>query len=581
MNILGISCYYHDSAACLYQNGRPVAAAGQERFTRKKQDENFPVEAIEYCLAAGGITAKDLDCVAFYDKPIRKFERILATSVATFPKSLRSFWSAVPVWLHRKLWVPRDIHKKIGFPKDKPILFTNHHESHAASAFLVSPFEEAAILTLDGVGEWSTTTWGVGKGTDITLQGEIRFPHSLGLFYSAFTYYVGFKINSGEYKLMGLAPFGEPKYVDLIYDKLIKVYEDGTFRLNMDYFTYHYGERTIGPDFENLFGCPSRSAEGKMEQIHKDVAASSQRVTEEVMLKLCRSVHAKTGMKNLVMAGGVALNCVANGRIIRETPFQDLYVQPAAGDAGGALGAAAFVHHTLLKKPRTYVMEDAFLGPGYSAEEIETFLKATGVKYHRLAPDEIAKTGARLIADDTVLGWFQGRMEWGPRALGARSIVADARNPKNKEIVNLKIKFRESFRPFAPTVLEEKASEWFEIDRPSPFMLLVAQVREGKRTIPAVTHLDNSARLQTVNRKQNELYYDLIAEFDRITGCPVIINTSFNVRGEPIVCTPKDAFKCFMRTNMDHLIMECFHLDKKEMPPADQVVGTFEKFELD
>ncbi|MBI4618461.1 MAG: carbamoyltransferase [Planctomycetes bacterium] len=579
--ILGISCYYHDSAACLYRDGRPVAAVSEERFTRKKHDDSFPTRAIEYCLAAGGIEAKDLDCIGFYDKPIRKFERILATTISTFPRGLRAFWRAIPVWLHEKLWVPRRIVKKLGYPKTKPILFTDHHESHAASAFLVSPFEEAAIISIDGVGEWATATYGVGRGTDIEIQAEMRFPHSLGLFYSAFTYYCGFKINSGEYKLMGLAPYGEPKYVDRILEHLLDLKEDGSFQLHMDYFTYQYGTTTIGPRFERLFGAKSRKPGEPLTQFHMDVAASAQKVTEEAILGMARHVHEKTGLTRLCMAGGVALNCVANGRIIRETPFKDLFVQPAAGDAGGALGVAAFIYHSLLKNPREYVMNDAYLGPAYSTEQAETYLKRIGVPYRKLDRPELLSTCARLIAEGNVVGWFQGRMEFGPRALGSRSILADPRQPTMKDLVNEKIKLREGFRPFAPTVTSERANDWFELDVPSPFMLLCAPVREGRTSLPAITHVDRSARIQTVSGEQNALYHDLIEEFERQTGCAVILNTSFNIRGEPIVLDPEQAFRCFMRTDMDHLLVDSFHLDKKEMPPAQQVIGAFEEFPLD
>jgi carbamoyltransferase len=578
LNILGISCFYHDSAACLIQDGRLVAAASEERFTRKKHDEGFPHRAIEYCLRAGGLTAKDLDYVGFYDKPFLKFERLLSTYLSTFPKGFRSFSKAMPIWLKEKLWIPQTIRKELKY--EGKILFTEHHLSHAASAFLVSPFKEAAILTVDGVGEWATASYGVGRDRSIDLFKEIRFPHSLGLLYSAFTYYLGFKVNSAEYKVMGLAPYGVPRYLDQVR-RLIEIKDDGSFELDMRYFSYHHGLRMVNGRFAELFGAPPRDPESKLEQKHKDIAASVQKVTEEVMLKMTSYLHRETGMENLCLAGGVALNCVANGRILREGPFKDLFIQPAAGDAGGALGVAAYIYHSLLDQPRTAPMDHAYLGPEYSEEEIlETFTRY-GATYRRLERDDMVREVAALIEGQTVIGWFQGRMEFGPRALGSRSILADARNPENKDVVNLKIKFRESFRPFAPTVLEEKIGEYFEIDRPSPYMLLVAPVREGKRVIPSVTHVDHSARIQSINRRQNPLYYDLIREFERRTGVPVIINTSFNVRGEPIVCSPDDAYLCFMRTHMDYLVAGPFLLDKKGQPPLREDKDWREQFQLD
>jgi carbamoyltransferase len=460
------------------------------------------------------------------------------------------------------------------------ILFTEHHMSHAASAFLVSPFKEAAILTVDGVGEWATASYGVGKDRQIDLFKEIRFPHSLGLLYSAFTYYLGFKVNSAEYKVMGLAPYGEPKYVDQV-KQLIDIKDDGSFVMDMSYFSYHYGLRMVNGKFSKLFGGPPREGESKLDQRHKDIAASVQKVTEEVMLKMAGYLHRETGMENLCLAGGVALNCVANGRVLREGPFKDIFIQPAAGDAGGALGVAAYIYHSVLDNPRIESMEHAYLGPEYSEAEIQTMLKDYAAPAKRLERDDLVREVAELIDGQTVIGWFQGRMEFGPRALGGRSIIADARNPKNKDVVNLKIKFRESFRPFAPTVLEERISEYFEIDRPSPYMLLVAPVREGKRVIPSVTHVDHSARIQSINRSQNSLYYDLIKEFDRRTGVPVIINTSFNVRGEPIVCTPEDAYRCFMRTHMDYLVLGPYLLDKKNQPAFREDKDWREEFQLD
>ena len=578
MNILGISCFYHDSAACLIQDGHVVAAASEERFTRKKHDEGFPHKAVEYCLKAGKIEAKDLDYVGFYDKPVLKFERLISTYLSTFPRGFFSYSKAMPVWLKEKLWIPSMIRKELNY-KGK-ILFTEHHMSHAASAFLVSPFKEAAILTVDGVGEWATASYGVGKDRQIDLFKEIRFPHSLGLLYSAFTYYLGFKVNSAEYKVMGLAPYGEPKYVDQV-KQLIDIKEDGSFVMDMSYFSYHYGLRMVNGRFSRLFGGPPRECESKLEQRHKDIAASVQKVTEEVMLKMAGYLHRETGMDNLCLAGGVALNCVANGRVLREGPFKDIFIQPAAGDAGGALGVAAYIYHSVLDNPRIESMEHAYLGPEYSEAEMQTMLKDYAAPAKRLERDDLVREVAGLIDGQTVIGWFQGRMEFGPRALGGRSILADARNPKNKDVVNLKIKFRESFRPFAPTVLEERISEYFEIDRPSPYMLLVAPVREDKRVIPSVTHVDHSARIQSINRSQNSLYYDLIKEFDRRTGVPVIINTSFNVRGEPIVCTPEDAYRCFMRTHMDYLVLGPYLLDKKNQPAFSEDKDWREEFQLD
>jgi carbamoyltransferase len=578
MNVLGISCFYHDAAACLIQDGRIVAAASEERFTRKKQDEGFPREAIAFCLKAGGIAAKDLDYVGFYDKPFLKFERLLSTYLSTFPRGFLSFSKAMPVWLKEKLWIPQLIRKELEY--EGKILFTEHHLSHAASAFLVSPFQESAILTVDGVGEWATASYGTGRGSAVDLFKEIRFPHSLGLLYSAFTYYLGFKVNSAEYKVMGLAPYGVPRYVDQVR-QLIDIKDDGSFEMDMRYFSYHHGLRMVNGRFSKLFGGPPREGESKLEQRHKDIAASVQKVTEEIMLKMASYLHRETKMENLCLAGGVALNCVANGRILREGPFKELFIQPAAGDAGGALGVAAYIYYSLLGNPRGEPMHHAYLGPEYGEGDILETLKRYEAPARRLERDELVREVAALIEGQTVIGWFQGRMEFGPRALGSRSILADARNPENKDIVNLKIKFRESFRPFAPSVLEERIAEYFEIDRPSPYMLLVAPVREGKRVIPSVTHVDHSARIQSVNRDQNALYYDLIREFDRRTGVPVIINTSFNVRGEPIVCSPEDAYRCFMRTHMDYLVLGPYLLDKKNQPPFKEEKDWREEFQLD
>ena len=579
MNVLGISCYYHDAAACLLRDGEIVAAAQEERFTRKKHDQEFPLHAIRYCLRAGGITPEDLDCVGFYDKPLLKFERMLTTYLATFPRSFPSFQKAMPIWLRQKLWVKDEIRRTLDYRGE--ILFAEHHQSHAASAFLVSPFREAAILTVDGVGEWSTASYGVGKDRAVDLFFELRFPHSLGLLYSAFTYYLGFKVNSAEYKVMGLAPYGEPRYFDRIMRELLDLKEDGSFKMNLAYFNYVHGLTMTNGRFSELFGGPPRSSEGPLEQRHKDIAASIQKVCEHVMLKMASHLHRATGQENLCMAGGVALNCVANGRILRECPYREIFIQPAAGDAGGAVGVAAFIYHTLMGHPRTHTWRHAYLGPEFSNDDIREYLVKNDIACHEHSTPDLLRKTARLIDEQQVIGWFQGRMEFGPRALGNRSILADARNPKNKDIVNLKIKFRESFRPFAPTVLLDRVSEYFELDGPSPYMLLVAQVRPEKRVIPSVTHVDGSARIQTISREENPLYYDLIREFDRLTGCPVIINTSFNVRGEPIVCTPHDAYLCFMRTNMDHLVMGNYLLDKKEMKPLHEDIDWRGLFELD
>ncbi|MBW2182753.1 MAG: carbamoyltransferase [Deltaproteobacteria bacterium] len=579
MNILGISCFYHDSAACLLRDGEIIAAAQEERFTRKKHDSDFPVNAINYCLREGEIVADEIDCVGFYDKPFVKFQRILTTYLATIPRSFIPFSKAIPVWLRQKLWVSDIIQQELGF--EKKILFVEHHLSHAASTYLLSPFKEAAILTIDGVGEWATATYGVGKDNQIRIMKEIHYPHSLGLLYSAFTYYLGFKVNSAEYKVMGLAPYGKPVYYDLIMDKLVRVKDDGSFKMNMKYFAYNYGMTMTNHHFSKLFGGPVRIQESKVDQRHKDIAASVQKVTEEIMLRMCRYLYQETSLKHLCLAGGVALNCVANGRLLRETPFEDIFIQPAAGDAGGAVGVASYIYHTILGNDREFIQKDAYLGPHYSNVEIRQYLEANEVPFQELGREELLNKVAALINEQQVIGWFQGRMEFGPRALGNRSILADARNPENKDKVNLKIKFRESFRPFAPTVLQDKCSEYFELNCPSPYMLLVAQVKEDKRIIPSVTHVDGSARIQTVSRRENELFYDLIKEFENQTGCPVIINTSFNVRGEPIVCTPQDAFLCFMRTNMDYLVMGNFLIEKQEKKLLDKDIDWLREFELD
>ena len=590
MKILGISAYYHDSAAALIEDGEIVAAAQEERFTRKKHDASFPANAVRYCLAEGGVKADGLDAVAFYDKPITKFARILQTYFGVAPRGLRSFMTAVPLWIKHKLWIPLEIEKSLeecGVEPGVPIYFPEHHESHAASAFFPSPFRRAAILTVDGVGEWATSTLGHGQDNRVQLLKELRFPHSLGLLYSAFTYFTGFKVNSGEYKLMGLAPYGEPRYVNHILDNLLDLREDGSFRLNLEYFGYLDGLTMTNGKFEQLFGGPPRVPESEITRREMDLARSIQVVTEEIVLRMARHLHRLTAEQYLCMAGGVALNCVANGRILREGPYRDIWIQPAAGDAGGALGAAYVVWHHILDRERhaddrTDRMKGAYLGPAFSDAEIEDYLKSRGYPYHRLAEEERAAVIAGLIEQGKVVGLFQGRMEFGPRALGSRSILGDARSPQMQSVMNLK--YRESFRPFAPTCLVERVSDYFELDRPSPYMLLVAPVREERRRhvertddirtwvnqvrsdIPAVTHVDYSARIQTVDRAINPRYYDIIKAFEERTGYGIIINTSFNVRGEPIVCTPEDAYKCFMRTQMDFLVLESFLLDKQEQP---------------
>ena len=576
MNILGISAFYHDSAVALICDGKVIAAVQEERFTRVKHDFSFPMNAIKYCLKEGGIEIKDLDCIAFYDKPFIKFERILATYIATFPRSLPSFLKAIPLWVNEKLWTPQVIKRELDYEGD--ILFIEHHLSHAASAFLLSPFEEAAILTLDGVGEWATATYGIGRDKSIELLKEIRFPHSLGLLYNAFTYYLGFKVNSDEYKVMGLAPYGEPRYYDLIMNELIHVKEDGSFKINMKYFAYDYGLKMTNRHFDKLFGDPRRKPETELTKKHKDLAASIQKVTEEIMLRAAKHLHKVTGLKKLCLAGGVALNCVANGRISRETEFEDIFIQPAAGDAGGALGAAAYVYSALLGKERTSKMKNSYLGPNFSNKEIKAYLKNGNIEYEELNDEDLVSKAAQLLIDKKVIGWFQGRMEFGPRALGARSILADPTNPDAKYIVNSKIKFREEFRPFAPTVLADKANDYFELNTPSPYMLLVAQVRKDKRNIPAVTHVNGSARVQTIDKSDHPLYYDLINNLYQKSGCPVILNTSFNLRGEPIVCTPHEAYLCFMRSGLDYLVLGNFILDKTKMKSLSETVNWKEKY---
>lgn len=604
MNILGISAFYHDSAACLVKDGIIVAAAQEERFTRKKHDFSFPANAINFCLEYGGIKTSDLDFVAFYDKPFLKFERILETYLQYAPFGINSFLKAIPLWIKQKLWIKELIRDKLNY--NGKIIFTEHHESHSASAFFPSPFNEAAILTMDGVGEWATASFGIGKGNEIKLLAEIRFPHSLGLLYSAFTYYTGFKVNSGEYKLMGLAPYGEPKYKDLILRELVDLKEDGSFKLNMKYFDYGVGLKMINKKFENLFGLPPRKPESHLTQDYMDIARSIQDVTEEIMLKMAKHVFKETKQKKLCLAGGVALNCVGNARILREGHFESIWVQPASGDAGGALGAALFVWYQYLGNKRVGNEKDDFqqasyLGPRYDNNYIKKYLDENKIPYVFLRDEEVPEKIADLISKEKVIGWFQGRMEFGPRALGARSIIGDARSPKMQEEMNLKIKFRESFRPFAPSVILEKTSDYFDINCESPYMLLVADVKENHRIkverngklqglekllaprsdIPAVTHVDYSARLQTVKKEDNPLYHKLISTFYEKYGCPVIINTSFNVRGEPIVCTPQDAYLCFMRTNMDYLIMGNFLLEKKDQKPLDKDINWLREYELD
>jgi carbamoyltransferase len=595
MNILGISCFYHDAAAALCVDGRIVAAAEEERFTRKKHDFGFPKNAINFCLDFAGLTVADLDYVVFYEKPFVKMERLLLTYIATWPRSLMSFIAAMPVWLKEKMHIPSIIRTETGYAGQ--ILYTDHHISHAASCFLCSPFEEAAIFTVDGVGEWNSATYGVGTGNQIELTHEINFPHSLGLLYSAFTGYLGFRVNDGEYKVMGMAPYGEPRYVDKV-KQLVQISDDGGFKLNMDYFAYHYKLENLTDKFIELFG-PPRAPESLFYteklfprkdlpgwddeyarncQRFADIAHSIQDVTEEAMLKTAEFLHRQTGMEHLCLAGGVALNCVANGEILRRTPFKEVFIQPGAGDSGGAIGAALYVYNTVLGNPRTYVMDNAYLGPSFNEEAIKKWLDEHKIPYTEYSDRDLPAAVAKLIAGENVVGFYHGRMEFGPRALGARSILADPRNPKMKDILNEKIKHREQFRPFAPAVLVEKAGEYFDVGCvDAPYMLLVGEVRPDKRNvIPAVTHADNTARPQTVRREHNPRYYDIIAEFEKLTGVSVIINTSFNVRGEPIVLTPYEAYRCFATTDMDYVVLERFVISKKEIrlehvppPPKD------------
>jgi carbamoyltransferase len=616
--ILGISAFYHDSAAALVVDGEIVAAAQEERFTRKKHDHNFPLKAIEYCLAEAKFEPGHLDLVGFYDKPLLKFERLLETYLAFAPRGFSSFLRAMPLWLKQKLYLPREIRRGLRGEYRKRVVFTEHHESHAASAFLPSPFEEAAILTMDGVGEWATASFGVGRGNRIEISHEQHFPHSLGLLYSAFTYFCGFRVNSGEYKLMGLAPYGEPTYADLIREKLIDLRDDGSFRMDLSYFDYCVGLTMTNRKFDRLFGGPPRNPESPLTQREMDIAASIQLVTEEIMLRMARHVHTVTGQKNLCLAGGVALNCVGNGRILREGPFEDLWIQPAAGDAGGALGVALFIWHQLLNNPRVPRPRDSqhgsLLGPAFDDSSVEATLRRLGAVFTRFDDDEsLCAHVADLIASDKVVGWVQGRMEFGPRALGSRSILGDARSSQMQSVMNLKIKFRESFRPFAPSVLEERVQDFFET-RPheqSPYMLLVAPVHPSQRVgdngrgaepaesgtptlhgidklklrrsvIPAVTHVDYSARIQTVDSDRHGRYHRLIQKFEERTGCPVVINTSFNVRGEPIVCTPHDAYRCFLNTNMDVLVVERCVMRKEDQPKSSlQTEAYLKSFKLD
>ncbi|GMV91656.1 MAG: carbamoyltransferase [Candidatus Hydrogenedentota bacterium] len=603
MNVLGISAFYHDSAACLLQNGDISAAVQEERFTRQKHDPRFPDLAVAYCLEQAGLTIDDIDCVVFYDKPFVKFERLLMTYIATAPKGLASFISQMPFWLKEKLFTRNTIRRQLGYQGE--ILFTTHHQSHAAAAFFPSPFEEAAIVTVDGVGEWATSTYGVGRGNHVEILKQINFPHSLGLLYSAFTYFTGFKVNSGEYKLMGLAPYGKPKYVDIIRRELIDIKDDGSFRLNMEYFDYCAGLRMTNERFAELFGGPRREPESKITGREMDLARSVQVVIEDALLAIARTAHKETGARNLALAGGVALNCVANGRLLREGPFDEIWIQPSASDAGNALGCALFAWHQIYGNARTpdrRRQKATYLGPAFTDENIESYLVEERIPHQRLGENELCERVAGLLAEEKVVGWFQGRLEFGPRALGARSILADPRSRDMQFTLNVKIKFRESFRPFAPSVLREHVSDYFELDRESPYMLLVADVKKDRRRkltkrereasgfeklrvvrsdIPAVTHVDNSARIQTVDREDNPLFHELISQFHRRTGCPVLINTSFNVRGEPIVCTPREAYACFMRTRMDYLVLGPFLLDKRQQPLWPEEDHWQDTFELD
>lgn len=611
MRILGVSAFYHDSAAAVVEDGEIVAAAQEERFSRRKHDSRFPRHAIDYCLDAARAAPQDIDFVAFYDKPFVKFERLLETYIAFAPRGFQSFKMALPLWLREKLFQKSLLLKEMkAYSADvdwsKRLLFAEHHFSHAASAFYPSPFNDAVVLTMDGVGEWATTSVAFGDDNQLTMQRELRFPHSLGLLYSAFTYYAGFKVNSGEYKLMGLAPYGEPKYVDLIFDRLIDLKQDGTFRLDQSYFDYCTGLRMTNAKFDELFGGPARKPEELLTQRHMDIAASIQSVTEEIVLRLTRALARETGARNLCLAGGVALNCVANGKLLRDGRFDHIWIQPAAGDAGGALGAALAAYYSYKKNPRSLngggdAMSGSYLGPSFSQAEIERRLHSVGAKFETMTGSDLIEATARDLANEKAVGWFQGRMEFGPRALGGRSILGDPRSDTMQKTLNLKIKYRESFRPFAPSVLREDVAEWFELNGDSPYMLLVADVAEKHRrtmtaeqqalfgvdklnvprsSIPAVTHVDYSARIQTVHQETNPRYYALLSAFKRMTGCPVLVNTSFNVRGEPIVCTPEDAFGCFMGTEMDTLAIGDCYL-RKENQNASLKHDYKEMFELD
>jgi carbamoyltransferase len=616
-SILGISAYYHDSAAALLKDGELVAAAQQERFSRKKHDSRFPRDAISYCLATEGLRLAELDRIVFYDKPLIKFERLLETYLSYAPNGFRSFVTALPVWLKEKLYLKSVLRTELARLGDckpaelPPLFFAEHHQSHAASAFYFSPFERAAVLCLDGVGEWATTSTWLGADASLEPLWQIDFPHSLGLLYSAFTYFTGFKVNSGEYKLMGLAPYGQPRYAGLILDKLLDLKKDGTFRLDMQYFNYCTGLTMTNSRFDEIFGGPPRRPEGELTQREMDIAASIQLVTEEVVLRLARTLHEETGEKNLCLAGGVALNCVANGRLLREGPYENIWIQPAAGDAGGAAGAAAVVWHGYDRQPRkpdcgvsptADRMRGSYLGPAYAPEQVRAELDAMGAKYSVLDDDTLFPRTAQLLNEEKVIGWFQGRMEFGPRALGGRSIIGDPRSSKMQSIMNLKIKYRESFRPFAPSVLWERVSDYFELDAPSPYMLIVAPLRQELRLalpdgheqlfgmeklklrrseLPAVTHVDYSARVQTVHEDTNPRFHKLLKEFETLTGCGVLVNTSFNVRGEPVVCSPTDAYRCFMRTDMDYLVVENFFLEKRDQPAWEDDASWRNEFELD
>jgi carbamoyltransferase len=612
MNILGISGYYHDAAACLVRDGEIIAAAQEERFTRRKHDASFPIHAIKYCLDEALVKPQEVDYVVFYDKPFLKFERLLETYLAYAPRGFKSFATSLPVWLKEKLFQKNEIISAMldlwGKETDwsKRLLFSEHHLSHAASAFFPSPFEEAAVLTMDGVGEWTTTSLAIGKGNQLKVVKEIQFPHSIGLLYSAFTFYTGFKVNSGEYKLMGLAPYGEPRFADLIKRHLIDIREDGSFSLDMSYFDYVTGLRMTSPKFHDLFGAPPRQPESELTQREMDLAASIQVVTEELVIKLARAIAQETGLKNLCLAGGVALNCVANGKLLREGIFENLWIQPAAGDAGGALGAALGAYHIMLNRPRQTPqgmdgMKGSYLGPRYSQGDIEQRLRGVGAVFESLYEEEMIERTAHELAEGKAVGWHQGRMEFGPRALGGRSIIADPRSPTMQKLLNLKVKYRESFRPFAPSVLREDLADWFDMNADSPYMLLVGDVREDKRRnmtvdeqklfgieklnvprseIPAVTHVDYSARIQTVHLETNPTYHKLIKRFKELTGCPVLVNTSFNVRGEPIISTPEDAFRCFMGTDLDVLVVGNCHL-RKECQNEQLAMSYVNAYELD